>query len=110
MAFNEQISKVMPHENFSINLRIVCDEQISVAHVCRKMEINRQQFNKYLSGQIYPSKHNLNRICQYFQLLEEEFNLKSSEFRQIARSNGFVSLPHTSNEIWTLVPIQHLVN
>ena len=84
MAFNEQISKVMPHENFSINLRIVCDEQISVAHVCRKMEINRQQFNKYLSGQIYPSKHNLNRICQYFQLSEEEFNLKSSEFRQIA--------------------------
>ena len=60
MAFNEQISKVMPHENFSINLRIVCDEQISVAHVCRKMEINRQQFNKYLSGQIYPSKFNLN--------------------------------------------------
>ena len=84
MAFNEQISKVMPHENFSINLRIVCDEQISVAHVCRKMEINRQQFNKYLSGQIYPSKFNLNKICQYFQLSEEEFNLKSSEFRQIA--------------------------
>ena len=83
-GFNEQISKVMPHENFSINLRIVCDEQISVAHVCRKMEINRQQFNKYLSGQIYPSKFNLNKICQYFQLSEEEFNLKSSEFRQIA--------------------------
>ena len=74
----------MPHENFSNNLRIVCDKQISVAHVCRKMEINRQQFNKYLSGQIYPSKFNLNKICQYFQLSEEEFNLKSSEFRQIA--------------------------
>ena len=74
----------MPHENFSNSLRIVCDKQISVAHVCRKMEINRQQFNKYLSGQIYPSKFNLNKICQYFQLSEEEFNLKSSEFRQIA--------------------------
>ena len=83
MAFNEQISKVMPHENFSINLRIVCDQQISVAHICRKMEINRQQFNKYLSGQIYPSKYNLNTICQYFQLSEKEFNLKSNEFRQI---------------------------
>ena len=74
----------MSHENFYINLRIICNQQISVAHVCRKMEINRQQFNKYLSGQIYPSKFNLNKICQYFQLSEEEFNLKSSEFRQIA--------------------------
>ena len=46
----------MSQENFSINLRIICDQQISVAHICRKMEINRQQFNKYLSGQIYPSK------------------------------------------------------
>ena len=73
----------MSHENFSINLRIVCDQQISVAHICRKMEMNRQQFNKYLSGQIYPSKHNLNIICQYFQLSEEQFNLKSSEFPQI---------------------------
>jgi transcriptional regulator with XRE-family HTH domain len=73
----------MPHENFSINLRIVCDKQISVAHVCRKMEINRQQFNKYLSGQIYPSKYNLNKICQYFQFSEEELNLKPSKFRQI---------------------------
>ena len=43
----------MANENFSTNLRSICNEQISVAHVCRKMEINRQQFNKYLSGQIY---------------------------------------------------------
>ena len=73
----------MKHENFSKNLRTLCNNQISVAHVCRKMEINRQQFNKYLSGQIYPSKYNLNKICQYFQFSEEELNLESSQFLKI---------------------------
>ena len=73
----------MKNENFSKNLRTLCNNQISVAHVCRKMEINRQQFNKYLSGQIYPSKYNLNKICQYFQFSEEELNLESSQFLKI---------------------------
>ena len=73
----------MKHENFSINLRTLCNNHISVAHVCRQMEINRQQFNKYLSGQIYPSKYNLNKICQYFQCSEKELNLESSQFLKI---------------------------
>ena len=77
----------MANENFSTNLRTVCNENISVAHVCRKMEINRQQFNKYLSGQIYPSKYNLNKICQYFQFSEEELNLESGQFAQILHKN-----------------------
>ena len=84
----------MANENFSTNLRSVCNEQISVAHVCRKMEINRQQFNKYLSGQIYPSKHNLNKICQYFQFSEEELNLESGQFAQITPKN-LQSEPHS---------------
>ena len=77
----------MANKNFSTNLRTVCNEKISVAHVCRKMEINRQQFNKYLSGQIYHSKYNLNKICQYFQFSEEEFNLESDQFAQITPKN-----------------------
>ena len=84
----------MLNENFYKNLRIVCDQQISVAHVCRKMEINRQQFNKYLSGQIYPSKHNLNKICKYFQFSAEELNLESGQFAQITPKN-LQSEPHS---------------
>ena len=84
----------MANENFSTNLRTVCNENISVAHVCRKMEINRQQFNKYLSGQIYPSKYNLNKICQYFQFSEEELNLESGQFAQITPKN-LQSEPHS---------------
>ena len=49
--------------------------------------MNRQQFNKYLSGQIYPSKHNLARICQFFKLSEAQFALDSLQFEQLISDN-----------------------
>ncbi len=73
----------MANQNFAVNLRLVCDQYRSVAHVCRSLEMNRQQFNKYLSGKIYPSKHNLNRVCIFFRLSEEQLNLKPEEFSQV---------------------------
>ena len=42
--------------------------------------MNRQQFNKYLSGQVYPSRHNLERICHFFKVDEAEFLQESNEF------------------------------
>jgi hypothetical protein len=45
--------------------------------------MNRQQFNKYLSGKIYPSKHNLSRVCQFFKLTEEQLNLEPGDFGQV---------------------------
>lgn len=48
--------------------------------------MNRQQFNKYLSGQIYPSKHNLGRICHFFKLTEEQLCLNPNEFLQLTSS------------------------
>ena len=47
------------------------------------MEMNRQQFNKYLSGKIYPSKHNLARICAFFKLSEKQLNLEPERFRRL---------------------------
>lgn len=73
----------MPKPNFAPNLRAICDLQQSVAHVCRSMEINRQQFNKYLNGQIYPSKFNLARICKYFKLSEVQFTLPCADFNRL---------------------------
>ena len=61
----------------------MCDRYRSVAEVCRSLEMNRQQFNKYLSGKIYPSKHNLARICAFFKLSEEQLNLESARFREL---------------------------
>jgi hypothetical protein len=74
---------VAAKQNFATNLRSICDQYRSVAHVCRSLEMNRQQFNKYLSAQVYPSKHNLSRICQFFKLSEEELNLEPRAFSQV---------------------------
>ena len=38
----------------------------NISAVCRRLGINRQQFNKYLSGQHLPSQVNINAICDYF--------------------------------------------
>jgi len=44
----------------------------SVAEVCRRIDINRQQFNKYLGGQAAPSTYNLRKICDFFGVEERE--------------------------------------
>lgn len=75
--------------NFATNLRLICDQHRSVAHVCRSLEINRQQFNKYLSGQIYPSKHNLKRVCEFFKLSEDELNLEPRAFAELVSQTSY---------------------
>ena len=74
---------IMSNPNFAVNLRTLCNRYRSVAHVCRSLEMNRQQFNKYLSGQIFPSKHNLGRICHFFKLSEDQFKLENVKFEQL---------------------------
>ena len=69
--------------HFATNLRLVCNQYRSVAHVCRSLEINRQQFNKYLSGKIHPSKHNLIRLCEFFKISKEQFNLHPDDFSAV---------------------------
>jgi hypothetical protein len=73
----------MSKQNFAHNLKSLCKRQRSVAHVCRSLQINRQQFNKYLSGQVYPSKFNLSRICDFFKLSGEQFALGPTEFERL---------------------------
>jgi transcriptional regulator with XRE-family HTH domain len=50
---------------FAENLRTACAKHKSISKVCRDLGINRQQFNKYLSGASFPSAYNLGRICRY---------------------------------------------
>ena len=58
--------------NLSQNLQLLCRQKRSVSQVCREIGINRQQFAKYLSGASAPSAYNLRRICQYFNIAEED--------------------------------------
>ena len=48
------------------NINRLVKERGNISAVCRRLGINRQQFNKYLTGQHLPSQVNLNAICDYF--------------------------------------------
>jgi transcriptional regulator with XRE-family HTH domain len=92
--------------NFSKNLRIACDQQRSVAHVCRLLEINRQQFNKYLSGQVFPSNHNLASICEFFDISKDTFLLPERDFQHVLddqqRDSGQIKKSHVDRVIESL--------
>ncbi|MGH1542775.1 MAG: helix-turn-helix domain-containing protein [Arenicella sp.] len=58
----------MLYPDYAKNLRLLCDEYGTISGVCRDLGINRQQFNKYLSGKILPSNHNQRRIEKFFNI------------------------------------------
>jgi hypothetical protein len=51
---------------FADNLKSLVRQETSIAHVCRALLINRQQFNRYLSAETIPSKRNIGKIADYF--------------------------------------------
>lgn len=71
--------------NFVANLKLACSYYPSVSEVCRKLGINRQQFNKYLSGTAFPSRHTLRRICDFIGVDEFEILMPTDQFRQIVQ-------------------------
>jgi transcriptional regulator with XRE-family HTH domain len=70
---------------FIENLRYLCAHFDSVAEVCRSLGMNRQQFNKYLSGQSEPSLRNLKRITDFFGVDEYEITLPHKDFVRLVR-------------------------
>lgn len=68
---------------FPANLAFACSQFASIAQVCRRIGINRQQFNKYLAGQVRPSQHNMRRVCDFFGVTESEILLEERRFREL---------------------------
>lgn len=68
---------------FPANLAFACSLFPSIAHVCRRLGINRQQFNKYLAGQVRPSRHNMRRICDFVGVTESELLLEECRFADL---------------------------
>lgn len=68
-------------ENFAENLRFLCGFYSSISEVCRKLEINRQQFNRYLSGKSFPSFKNLKKICDFFGVEADEITESPTVFQ-----------------------------
>ncbi len=72
---------VSAHGNdYRANLQFCCDHYRSVSEVCRRLEVNRQQFNRYLTGTAAPSRHNHRRISDFFGLEEHELLMPHEAF------------------------------
>ncbi len=76
-------------KHLAANLRTLCERHESVAAVCRKINVNRQQFNKYLSGTHLPSAANLRLIANFFGLSVPILFSDPEEFRGLVDENYF---------------------
>ena len=70
-------------EHLGDNLKLLCSHYRSIAEVCRKLAINRAQFNKYLSGQSRPTAYNLKRIGDFFGVEAYELSLPGEQFADL---------------------------
>ena len=59
-------------ENIAANLRRLVSGHASVAAVCRGLNMNRSQFERYLQGKSVPNRATARVICAYFQIDEDE--------------------------------------
>lgn len=89
----------MEGEDFRRNLALLCSYEKSIAEVCRRLDLNRQQFNKYLAGAVFPSRSNLRLICDYFGVLDSEILLPHANFAEIVKLK-----PRNSNAVPVLSP------
>ncbi|SDT15263.1 helix-turn-helix domain-containing protein [Pseudomonas oryzae] len=75
-------------ESLGHNLRLLCSHYRSIAEVCRKLGLNRAQFNKYLAGQSRPTPYNLKRICDFFGVEDYELGLPPEQFARLVGARG----------------------
>ncbi|KEI69494.1 hypothetical protein [Endozoicomonas elysicola] len=68
--------------SLSDNLRYLCSEYSSIAEVCRCIPFNRQQFNRYLSGENRPRGQNIRRLCEFFGITETVLLMPHEQFLQ----------------------------
>lgn len=81
----------MSKPHLANNLRLLCSYKKSISGVCRDLDINRQQFNKYLSGNTTPSGNNLRKICDYFGVEEHEIRMPEEDFAKIIQARPLVN-------------------
>ncbi|WP_111494066.1 MULTISPECIES: helix-turn-helix domain-containing protein [Marinobacter] len=73
------------HEDFAQNLRLLCSYYKSIAEVCRRLNLNRPQFNRYLSGQHMPSANTLRRLCEFFGVDVADIQLPHHQFERLVQ-------------------------
>lgn len=84
-------------EIFSANLRFLCEQHGSISTICRNININRQQFNKYLSGLHLPSPYNQRLIASYFGMSPAVLLSDPNDFRMFVEGNYFHAIESLRN-------------
>ena len=69
--------------NFARNLSVLCKSYSSVAEICRRSGLNRQQFNKYLAGKHMPTGSVRARIAAFFEVEEDDLFKPAARFDDI---------------------------
>ncbi|REG81608.1 helix-turn-helix domain-containing protein [Marinomonas pollencensis] len=85
-------------DDFKDNLRLLCSYYKSTAEVCRRLGINRPQFNRYLSGTNRPSANTMRRFCEFFGVENHEIVLPHQEFLRLVQTRP-VSLKQQSSSV-----------
>ncbi len=81
--------------DFSKNLRYLCERYRSITDVSRSIGVNRQQFNKYLTGPTIPSPRTMARICAFFDVDEQLIQLPHRQFmNHMDRRQNSQTEPH----------------
>lgn len=98
------------HDEFARNLRLLCSYYKSIAEVCRRLNINRPQFNRYLSGRYKPSASTLRRFCEFFGVEEHEILLPHSQFQRLVqvRPRARLEVPDAMPEVEHLARLEQL--
>jgi hypothetical protein len=71
------------NQDFAANLRLACSYFPSVSLVCRRLELNRTQFNRYLAGTSRPAAHTLRRMGDFFGIEPHEWWLPPAHFSRL---------------------------
>ncbi len=74
---------MMEPGNLQKNLRLLTSYADSIAGICRRLDVNRQQFHRYLNGSARPSVRRMQRICDFFGVEESEILMDHTQFREI---------------------------
>jgi len=69
--------------NLATNLKLLCGFYRSISDVCRRIEVNRSQFNKYLSGSTHPSRYTMRKIAAFFGVEDYELQLPPRQLAMI---------------------------
>jgi transcriptional regulator with XRE-family HTH domain len=89
--------------SYAENLRVLCSSKSSVSEVCRRLKINRQQFARYLNGEVAPSARNVRKICDFFGMEPDDLLLPTPQFKTLVSAQpqtattAHFELPLSSN-------------